>query len=566
LSTRPETANTPPVFPYHEPVGNFPLPTVEPVFENGGIFFSMSYFSNRVFELTETANKPAVISLVDSGAKSRIDSLFRQTYTRSALPGTSLYYAIHSAISRINGWDVNGALSQFDPILLVTITDGLDTASTDPSLEPIDGLSFKNGAAYQNFIKKNIEERRVGGKKITAVSIGIQGTDTITEADYGTTLRAAASSDQNVYRIPLRNLTKTLQDIAASVTQKTILRPYGFLTPAYPDGTEIFIALDSFSTPARGQNFIAGKLSMRGNRPYLENITLGGLAKEASSAPNGEVAGQIEPNGGIEWQFEFSETVNPSKVVLYYKTGKDWHGTREFVVRAYAPARGNRSALVYLLIDNSVSMSNQNIAAIRDSVTQFIDALSVDLAHVQPLVSSNAALTMARLRERATEPELAASPPQPEPQWERPQLFKAPPSETIANSTDAWFRPVPDPAPDTSSSRAVKPPTPDPAASQAAAPPAASSPAVPPAFVPQPVSGGTGYWVQASSSNDRADAERITSLLRQHRLFPVITEARVQGKTFYRVRLGPYATLADASLVAELVKSSPLGFYDSFIP
>jgi hypothetical protein len=561
-------------------VGNFPLPTTEPVFENGGVFFSMGYFSNRVFELAETAGSPAVISLVDSGAKSRLVSLFRQSYGRSALPGTSLYYAIHSAIHRINGWDVNGALSSFDPILLVTITDGLDTASTDPSLEPIDGLSFRNAAAYQDFVKKAIEERRVGGKKITAVSIGIRGTDTITEADYGATLRAVAGADQNVYRIPLRNLTKTLQDIAAPVVAGTTVQPYGFLTPVYPDGTEIFIALDGYSTPARGQNFIAGKMTTRGTRPYLENITLGGRAKEAASVPNGGLVGQVEPNGGIEWRFDFSEAVkpslNPSQVVLYYKTGKDWHGTKEFAVRTYAPVSSNRSALVYLLIDNSVSMSNQNVAAIRDSVTYFIDALSVNRARVQPLVSRSAALTMAQLRERALpesapEPAVAAAPPQPEEpqlprQWlrERPPFSETPPLKVPvpepsadAGGADAWFRPAPDLVPGPNPSRVVVPPQTN---------PPASSSALPSASVPQPVSGGTGYWVQTSSSNDRAAAESVTALLRQHRLSPVITEARVQGKTFYRVRLGPYATLADASMVAELVKSPPLGFYDSFIP
>jgi septal ring-binding cell division protein DamX len=594
----PLSTEMPPVFPYHEPVGNFTVPIQEPAFENGGVFFSMGYFSNRVFELAETASKPAVISLIDNSAKSRLVSLFNQSYGRSSLPGTSLYYAIHSAINRITSWDVNGALSKFDTVLLVTITDGLDTSSTDTTLEPIDGLSFKNAASYQDFIKKTLESKQTGGKKITAVSIGIQGTDTITETDYEITLRSVASADHNVYRIPLRNLTKTLQNIAAPIADGMAEQPFGFITPAYPDGTEIFIALDGFSTPMRGQNFIAGKLKVTGNQPYLENITLGGLAKEASSAPNGGIAGQVEPNGGIEWKFNFSETLNPSKVVLYYKTGKDWHGTKEFAVRTYAPASSNRSALVYLLIDNSVSMSDQNIAAIRESVTNFIDALSVNRAHVQPLFSSNAALTMERLRERSPDPALAAvSPPPPEPRWERSLLpevpssempfLKTPSSETPlsekkieangadAGFADAWFRPVPDltpgtnlspiPAlPETSLSPTAAPPKTS--LSPIAAPPKTNTPIIPSASVPQPVSGGKGYWVQASSSNDRTAAEGVISLLRQYQLFPVITEARLQGKTFYRVRLGPYATLADASIVAEFVKNPPLGFYDSFIP
>jgi cell division septation protein DedD len=570
----PEVANEPPVFPYHEPVGNFTVPEQEPAFENGGVFFTMGYFSNRVFELTGRENKPAVASLIDSSAKSRLVSLLRQSYVRSTLPGTSLFYAIHNAVNRIDRWDANGALSDFDTVLLVTITDGIDTSSTDPALAPIDGLSFRNAGTYQNFIKNTIENRRIGGKKITAVSIGIRGTDSVSEREYVTTLRSAANAEENVYRIPLRNLTKTLQNIAASVTHGVTVQPFGFVTPAYPDGTDIFIALDGYSTPPRGQNFISGRIKVQGNQLALENITLAGLAKEA--APNGSVIGRSEPNGrgGIEWQFNFPEALNPSKVVLYYKTGKDWRSSKEFAIRTYPPADSHHSALVYLLIDNSVSMSDQNIAAISDSATRFIEALSVNPANVRPVFSRSAAFVMTPLSERPSEPELAAAAPPPQPQWERtsewerssePKLTAvAPPSqpqwerpplpdngtdEPSWNSTGSQFGPV-YPTPETSSVRAAQPP----------------APAISSVPIPQPIPGGNGYWVQASASDNSNVAEQIIAQLRQYQLFPVITETQVRGKTFYRVRIGPYATLAEAGTVADFVKKPPLGFFDSFIP
>jgi hypothetical protein len=550
LVAQPETM--PPVFPYHEPVGTFVVPVQEPVFENGGVFFSMGYFSNRVFELSESGNKPAVVSLIDSNAKSRLVSLLRQSYTRSTFPGTSLYYAVHNAINRINGWDANGALSQFGTILLVTITDGLDTSSTDPALAPIDGLTFKNINTYQDYIKKTIGNKRIGGKKITAVSIGIRGTDTITEQDYGTTLRSVASAEDTTYRIPLRNLTKTLTNVASSVTSGVMVRPFGFITPAYPHGTEIFIALDGFSTPPRGQNFIAGRIKVAGNQLYLENITLGGLAKEAVSLPDGGVSGRIEPNGGVEWQFNFSEALNPAKVVFYYKIDKDWRGTKEFAVRSYAPMASRHPALVYLLIDNSVSMSNQNIATIREAVTKFIDALSVNPGNIQPRFTGGTAFVMTRLEERPYEAELAAEPP-PEPQWERPP-FPESNDEAALNDTGARLRPLgpeDDRVPDTNPPRNNQTP---------------SAAVVPPVTVSQTAPGSSGYWVQTSSSENLSIAEQISAQLRRYHLTPVITQAQVRGRTFYRVRIGPYTSLAEASMIAEFVKKPPLGFYDSFIP
>jgi hypothetical protein len=546
LSVSPDV---PPVFPYHEPVGSFTIPEQEPAFRNGGVFFSMGFFSNRVFELTESAAKPAVVSLIDNNAKSRLVSAFRQSYVRSTLPGTSLYYAIHNALNRISAWDANGALTDFDTVLLVTITDGIDTSSTDPALSPIEGRSFRNPNTYQNFIKNAIGSRRVSGKKISAVSIGLRGTDTVTEQEYTATLRSAASAEENVYRIPLNNLNKTLQNIAASVTGGIAVQPFGFVTPAYPSGTDVFIALDGFSTPPRGQNFIAGRVRVSGNQLILENITLGGSAKEAILAPKSTVTGRIEPNGSVEWLFNFPKAVNPAKVVLYYKTGKDWRSSKEFVVRVYAPADSHHSAFVYLLIDNSVSMSNQNIAAIRESVTNFIETLSVNPAGVQPVFSNNAAFVMTRLPERSPEPELAVTAPA-QPQWERPPFPDSRENE-FANDTEARFRPVYEVPPESN--------RPMPAISAVPSAPVSQP-------IPQPIPGGKGYWVQTSSSESRTIAEQIIAQLREYQLYPVITEAQVRGKTFYRVRVGPYASLAEASIVVDFVKKPPLGFFDSFIP
>jgi cell division protein FtsN len=72
--------------------------------------------------------------------------------------------------------------------------------------------------------------------------------------------------------------------------------------------------------------------------------------------------------------------------------------------------------------------------------------------------------------------------------------------------------------------------------------------------------------VQVSSSESKTAADEVREQLRQYELHPVIGEAQVRGKSFYRVRLGPYASLQEAAEIAEWVKKPPLGFYDSFIP
>lgn len=77
---------------------------------------------------------------------------------------------------------------------------------------------------------------------------------------------------------------------------------------------------------------------------------------------------------------------------------------------------------------------------------------------------------------------------------------------------------------------------------------------------------GGRFWVQTSSHENLQIAEEMCSLLRTYRFAPVITEAQVNGKTFFRVRVGPYADTQDARRVIDYVKEPPLGFFDSFIP
>ncbi|MDR1230126.1 MAG: SPOR domain-containing protein [Spirochaetaceae bacterium] len=539
--------------PSYESMGYYTVPERELTGGNNGVFFTMGYFSNRVFQLTGQINEPAMVNLVDSNAKSRLLSLFRQSYVRSSSPGTSLYYAIHNAVNQINRWEANGALSDFDSVLLVTITDGLDTASTDPALSPVDGIGFKNTLSYQYFIQNILEGGPAKERKLTAVSIGIRAADPLSEQEYRTTLRAAANGEDNVYRVPLHTLTKTLQDLAVSVTKGMAVQPFGFVTPAYPNGTEIFIALDGFSTPQRALNFISGQVKVQGEQFILENVTLGGFAKDAT--PTGTIIGQTGPNGGVEWRFTFPEALNPSRVIHYYKPGKDWQGSKEFALRVYPPASSHRSSLVYLLIDNSVSMSNQNIAAVRESVVKFIEALSVLPTQVQPVFSSDVSLSMTQFPERAAEPQLAAVPPPP------PATSAAEPVKSVTET-----EPVRSP-PETEPVRSPPETEPDPARNVSPPQVPDNKPTVPAATaVPQPVTGDKGYWVQASSSDNKTTAEEIIAQLRQYQLTPVIAEARVRGKIFYRVRIGPYASLADASTVADFVKQPPLGFYDSFVP
>ena len=86
------------------------------------------------------------------------------------------------------------------------------------------------------------------------------------------------------------------------------------------------------------------------------------------------------------------------------------------------------------------------------------------------------------------------------------------------------------------------------AAAAAAAQPAAQAaakPAVKPAAKPKSVS-VTEYWIQAGSFSSASRAEEVSRRLEERGLATRTITRDLNGKTHFRVRVGPYASRAEA--------------------
>ncbi|MDR0689990.1 MAG: SPOR domain-containing protein [Spirochaetaceae bacterium] len=101
------------------------------------------------------------------------------------------------------------------------------------------------------------------------------------------------------------------------------------------------------------------------------------------------------------------------------------------------------------------------------------------------------------------------------------------------------------------------------APSRTANPPAAKAVAraVPQA---QPPKGRTNFWVQAGSFSTQTRAEGVKEILAAKGISSIIENRNVDGKTFYRVRVGPYASNTEADYWLTLIKQIN-GFEDSQI-
>ncbi|MDR1470313.1 MAG: SPOR domain-containing protein [Spirochaetaceae bacterium] len=91
--------------------------------------------------------------------------------------------------------------------------------------------------------------------------------------------------------------------------------------------------------------------------------------------------------------------------------------------------------------------------------------------------------------------------------------------------------------------------TPKPAPKPVAKPVASPKPAV----APKPKS-GAAYWVQIGSYTQKSSADRARASLSERGLVSVIFDGDVQGKIYYRVRVGPYVSQAEADYWLRFVK------------
>lgn len=135
--------------------------------------------------------------------------------------------------------------------------------------------------------------------------------------------------------------------------------------------------------------------------------------------------------------------------------------------------------------------------------------------------------------------------------------------------TQAAPAPVVSPAakPAAPPAEAAKPAAPAPQAKPKAAPAAkpAAKPVVSRAAPPAPSSSErTNFWVQTGAFSTQSRAEGVKEILAAKGITSIIENRAVEGKTYYRVRVGPYTSNTEAAYWLTLIKQIN-GFEDSQI-
>jgi hypothetical protein len=537
---------------------------------NEGIYFGLVLFDNKV------RSEPTLIPLDPTGRQELLERL-SVSYVPSTANGTALYYAQHTALSYLNNLESAKALpSNLESVNIITFTDGLDTSSTDVSFKALDTNNFAGGqtASYRNYISQQMKAKRIGGKKIDGWAIGIQGRDIINNADFAQTLDAVSSSPDNiVFLNDVSQMEYQLLDLSEKLHIFTPRNRLTWTAPAYSVGTTVRLTFDNVDSADSSKRYIEGRVVYGNNEYSISNVRAEGV----SLASTGSVVG-IRGDSGIEYTLTLDGEFDTNSVMQWYKlnslSGEDWIINSEFKVSRLSDFTSNRkSAIIYLVLDCSSSLTNVEIDRIRNAIIMFIDKLYNSADNLSPngIASRSAVLPV---------PQTAYQAPQPVPQTMQPvpqALPQAPPQSVPQTVPQAPPQAPPFSLPPQQAPQTFRPYEYAPSQRYTLAPPQSQQPAfsarqqtagklyLPPKTVNwnAPYS---GFWVQAGAYSELRFAQNLWRKL----LTNGCADAEIFGKEinrvmYYRVKIGPYQFREEAEAALLILNTSGLGFDDSFI-
>jgi hypothetical protein len=522
---------------------------------NEGVYFGLVLFDNKV------RSEPRLIPLDPTGRQELLERL-NVSYIPSTANGTALYYAEHTALAYLDNLEKSGALpSNLESVNIITFTDGLDTSSTDMSFPPLDGNNFAGGQtnAYRTFISQQMKSKKTGGKKIDAWAIGIQGRDIVSNADFAQTLDAVASSQDNI--VFLNNVSQIESQLTDLSEKLHIFTPRNRLTwtaPAYSVGTTVRLTFDNAASADNSRRYIEGRVVYANGVYSISNVRAEGV----TLANNEPITGR-RADAGIEYAITLDSEVDGATTMQWYKlnslAGDPWLMNSEFKISRLIDFTSSRkSAIVYLVLDCSSSLSQAEIDRIRNAIILFIDKLynSAD--------ASNSAAALARTGITAGG-DVPAQPAAPFRQFQQqPPQGEAQYAPQAQGQTTHIY---------------IMPPSSDQALPKgfAQAPPQAQSPYVLPQqpFAVHPSASTknsdwsekySGFWIQVGAYRELRFAEDLwVKLYLNGCANAEIFSKELEGEVYYRVKVGPYRLREEAEAMLAVIRAANMGLGGSYI-
>jgi hypothetical protein len=355
----------------------YPLLTIintEPL--TGKVYIGIISFGPNADDLT--GGSPIYLN---RGSYNRIQTILERDYKKTAQQGTSLYYAVHKALANLKANELRFP-KDLAAVDLLTFTDGIDNNSTSLGLQSLENQNFggRQSSAYLAYDQSQIATRKITGKSITAYAAGIRGNDVNDATAFSSSLQALATDSGNFYELSnFSEVNARFSEIANKLTVITTDMTFTVTTPSYPVGTKVRMTFDvpanitASNAAASSKKFIQGEVSVNNGKYVLTNIVYGSdISSTSGSAINGVL-------NGTEVSYIFSSFSgydgNTDTVKQWIQSGGSnaWQINSEYSL-GESIKRGvdKKSVVIYLVLDCSNSLQDNDIIAIRDAAKEFV--------------------------------------------------------------------------------------------------------------------------------------------------------------------------------------------------
>ncbi len=313
--------------------------------------------------------KTKTIGLLDASSEYSYTNFISNLDMRD---GTVLYHADNNALD----WLQSATLpSQLFNVSLVTFTDGLDNGST------MLNNSYNSPSDYLNAVSERIRNDRVGGKSITAYSIGLRGNDVTDNTSFQQNLQKLSSSPSNYFEVSnWEEAKQRFRQIAIQLyNETTTINAEVKIPGGKADGTVIRITFDNVSNANASSQYIQGTYYRENGKGKLKNVIYHGL----QSSSGAEVVSDRQD--GIFYWYSFAELklpngnpfANTSNMNMWYNlANSDWQPESEFTPESYSDIDVNRKSAVAVLVLDCSSSLGSDFNNMKEAAIEFVQLLN----------------------------------------------------------------------------------------------------------------------------------------------------------------------------------------------
>ena len=333
--------------------------------KTASMYVGVTGFNNQLFHYTGDANKR-----YDILNKSTLSSYTKFVKSLNMANNTALFWAVDDNVDHLQYCQFP---QDIENVSIVTFTDGLENGSGDFNERFLDIADYEKNLEYLN---KKISNTSVQGIKLTAYSIGVQGSDVTNVKRFDNTL--AQLSSGKGYNNKVENMTQlneTFKKIADDLYKQNSKPQLTVAVP--PQVRKERIVFDQKSATESKIYIEATKL--KDSPLKYSNITYVGCKSDSGT----EVEGTKNNQGSTVFVFDNFTNLNGEKLSftstdLWYWDGTEWAHDAEYDGKNGARTEEvHKSAAIMLILDCSKSLEEQNrFADVKAAAVKFLETLA----------------------------------------------------------------------------------------------------------------------------------------------------------------------------------------------